>query len=100
MQVRDQEPVARWRACPPDDLVWVSLDEDFVVYHRPSGKTHFLNAASHYLISELLHEPRTLVEVCEAFSAATPVAASPQMARDELCQLLEHLDRLGLIHGT
>lgn len=102
MQQDRGEPVARWRACEPGAIVWVCWDDDFVAYHRPSGKTHFLNTSSHYLLSDLLLEPRDAEAVRRAFEA--PAANTDGNTDDdsddlqrEVESLLDHFEQLGLI---
>ena len=45
-----------WRSSAAD-CVWAIYGDDYVVFHRPSGKTHFLNAAGHRLLTEILDRP-------------------------------------------
>ena len=52
-----------WRASPVEDIAWVRFDDEYVAYHRPSGKTHFLNAATHRLLTDLLVEPASVATV-------------------------------------
>jgi PqqD family protein of HPr-rel-A system len=83
----------QWRAAPRQQLTWADLEGEFAVYHRPSGKTHFLNAASAQLIQEVLVAPRT------ARSAAASLAGG-EAQRDyvELVTgLLLRLEELGLV---
>jgi len=76
----------------------VSWGDDQVAYHRPSGRTHFLNAASHFLISELLREPRDLEAVVDAFLTDDGNGAnSDALVREEISRLLDRLEQLGLI---
>ena len=85
-----------WRARSPDEIVWAHFDEDYVAFHRPSGKTHFLNAASHLLICEILTEARDLDAIVGEFvmdeDGGDPAAHTAQMR-----SILDHLEILGLI---
>jgi PqqD family protein of HPr-rel-A system len=90
------ERAALWRAGDADDLVWTRMDDAFIVYHRPSGKTHFLNAATADLLAHVLTTPRT------ARSAADELAAREDAAVDSnfisvVAESLFHLEHLGLI---
>ena len=67
-----------WRARAADEVVWLALDEDHVLYHRPSGKTHFLNDASKRLLRDVLTVPKTAGEAAEA---ARPYSEN-EFARD------------------
>ncbi len=92
---RPHEP--KWRSPPPDAIVWTRWDGDqFVAYHRPSGITHFLNAASALLITELLVEPADAAAVATAFEAAQGDAGWEQHL-EEITTMLVHLEHLGLI---
>jgi len=85
-----------WRASPVDDTAWVQFDDEYVAYHRPSGKTHFLNAATHRLLTDLLVEPASLATVAAAFAAGS--SASPVgNVEKELRATLSHLESLGLV---
>lgn len=79
----------RWRAVDPLDIAWIGWEESFVAYHRPSGKTHFLNAFSHWLLTEFLIEPTTLGEVQSA--------TSDDANAGEISALLERFEELGLL---
>ena len=85
-----------WRARSPDEIVWAHFDEDYVAFHRPSGKTHFLNAASHLLICEILTEARDLDAIAGEFvmdeDGGDPAAHIAQMR-----SMLDHLENLGLV---
>ena len=85
-----------WRARPADEVVWLALDDDYVLYHRGSGKTHFLNAASNHLLREVLTAPRTAVEAAEALARHEGVAAEPELIT-VVTETLEQLDHLGLV---
>ncbi len=88
------EPV--WRARQAQDLVWAEFGSDFVVYHRPSGKTHFLNAATAALLREVLIDPKP------ARAAAAALAAAENAAEDgdffaAVAGSLAQLEYLGLV---
>jgi hypothetical protein len=72
-----------------------------VVFHRPSGITHFLNPASHYLVSEFLDEPRSVGEVADEMLVVTeaPLPA-PDDFRRQMLSLLMRLEQIGLIRRT
>ena len=96
MKTQKSEKNLRWCSAAPDDIVWVGWGHDHIAYHRPSGKTHFLNASSKRLITELLCEPTNLAEVAEAFGVAG--ATSERLSQmDELHSMLDRLEQLGLV---
>ena len=86
----------KWRSCPADECIWVPLDGEFVVFHRPSGKTHFLNAASELLLNDILAEPQDIDSILETFGAT--VAEQDASAYSErMTDMLRRLEDLGLV---
>ncbi|HJR71883.1 MAG TPA: HPr-rel-A system PqqD family peptide chaperone [Gammaproteobacteria bacterium] len=85
-----------WRARPADEVVWLALDDDYVLYHRGSGKTHFLNAASKYLLRDVLTTPQTAADAAAALARHEGVAPEPAFVT-VVTETLEQLDYLGLI---
>lgn len=89
----------QWRSRDEDERVCVALDDDFVVYHRPSGATHFLNSEAHALMVDVLSIPRDLQSIVSFFtdheSDAEAAVISEQMER-----LLARLEYLGLIESV
>ena len=86
----------RWRAGPAHDLVWSELGDTYVVYHRPSGRTHFFNAATADLLEHVLSVPRTARAAANELAAREDAAADPQF-NALVADSLEHLAHLGLI---
>ena len=86
----------KWRSCPPDECIWLPLDDEFVVYHRPSGKTHFLNAASELLLNDVLVEPQDFDSVLEALGAQVPEQDAPAYS-EGMMDMLRRLEDLGLV---
>lgn len=90
-------PEPKWQSPPADTIVWTRWDDDqFIAYHRPSGITHYLNAASAALITELLVEPMDAAAVARAFEPAIG-DADPDEHVEEINAMLVHLEHLGLI---
>ena len=87
----------KWQSPPTDAIVWTRWDDDqFIAYHRPSGITHFLNAASAALITELLVEPSDAATVAHAFESAIGDSDWDEHL-EEIVAMLVHLEHLGLI---
>ena len=86
-------------SCPKDDIVWVSFGEDFVVFHRPSGKTHFLNEASKFLLTELLLDARDFPSILEAFASDDSEDHSEEYVR-QMKSMLARLEDLGLVRSA
>ena len=61
-----EHPVARWRAAPATEFAWADWPDGHVLYHRPSGKTHFLNDAGATQLRELLAAPGEAFEADES----------------------------------
>lgn len=85
-----------WRSRPHDELVWLELDGDFVAYHRPSGKTHLLNAASRALIRDILAEPRQLAAIADEF-APGDAGRHDEAYLAQMRAMLKRLEQLGLV---
>ena len=87
----------KWQSPPSDAIVWTRwADGQFIAYHRPSGITHFLNAASAALITELLVEPSDAATVAHPFESAKGDSDWDEHL-EEIAAMLVHLERLGLI---
>jgi PqqD family protein of HPr-rel-A system len=87
-----------WKVVAQSQLCWAEWG-DSVLYHRPSGKTHFLNTASTLLLSRLLLEPKTLDAITEAIA---PLRADPDPTehadlQDYVEDLLLRFEELGLV---
>lgn len=93
-------PRRRWRAAHRDDLRWAEFDGRFVLYHRRSGQTHFLNAASAVLLQDILVDEVDLDAACRAITPALDGDASAPIDPDRLrymLGLLERFEELGLV---
>jgi len=90
-------PIApKWSATSPNDVLWADWGADFVAYHRPSGKTHLLNAASQLLITRVLSTPRTTSEVVAELASlqSRPIDTAYSESIDIL---MGRLEQLGLV---
>jgi PqqD family protein of HPr-rel-A system len=86
----------RWRARPAHELVWSDLGGAYVVYHRPSGRTHFLNGATADLLQYVLAEPRTARAAGEELAAREGAAVEAGFFA-AVTESLARLEHLGLI---
>lgn len=86
----------RWLAAPADQLDWAEWDGEYVLFHRLSGQTHFVNAATARLLQSVLTEPRT---VDEAISVLASQARPDEFAelRERISEQLLLLEDLGLV---
>ncbi|WP_405240421.1 HPr-rel-A system PqqD family peptide chaperone [Lentisalinibacter orientalis] len=98
MRPRSSDDSPSWYVPFPDDLIWASWGDSYVAYHRPSGKTHFLNSASHELLCEVLRESADIEAIARDFAPVNDndgVVSSRD--REQLAALLNHLEELGLV---
>ena len=84
-----------WRS-NADDCIWAIFDDACVVFHRPSGKTHFLNAAGHRLLTEILDQPERTVAIAHklAISGSGETGAEDM---EEVHTMLVRFEYLGLV---
>lgn len=85
----------RWQATPAEDLVWVQWGPDYALFHRASGQTHFVNAATAFLLREVLTRPASLADITDALSAH-PGQVAPEFAT-QIDDLLARFEILGLV---
>lgn len=88
-------PDALWQACEPEALLWAHWGNDHVVFHRPSGQTHFVNEATVFLLQEALVCPASLVEITQALGAYAGDGADEFTVHLE--DLLTRFEVLGLV---
>lgn len=87
----------QWRAAPAADLAWYEADGEYVLYHRPSGKTHFVNAATHLLLRQILVEARDVADAASELARLQgPVMAEGGLTR-HVAGLLLRFEELGLV---
>ena len=86
-----------WRASKTDDLVWAAYEDDeHVVFHRPSGKTHFVNAVTATLLKVVLSSPTSASAAVQQLADAQGVAVEGEFAA-AVNKSLHHLEYLGLV---
>ena len=89
----------RWRNSKQDDLLWAEWDNEFIVYHKPSGKTHLVNALSRQLIAQILTTPLTTDEIARTLATELCIECSEQHVAN-IAGLLDRLDELGLVSNS
>lgn len=97
--VANRSSDATWLAASGDDLLWAEWGGDHVVFHRPSGKTHLLNAASRHLLTSALTAPRGTDEVARVLAEADDAELDPQYVA-EVEAMLDRFEQLGLVDRT
>jgi PqqD family protein of HPr-rel-A system len=90
-------PAPRWRAASPEELLWSEWDAEYVLYHRPSGKTHFLNESAWFLLSEILREPLDVAATADELARLRGVAADQDL-HTYVSTLVLRFEELGLVH--
>jgi PqqD family protein of HPr-rel-A system len=88
-----------WQAAPPDCVEWVQWVDDCVVYHHPSGKTHFVNAAARRLLTEVLPRAHSIDEIVNLLSVETSAEEQAEI-RDSTLDLLLRLEEQGLVQSS
>lgn len=94
--IAPEHPSQRWLAAPAQDCVWAEYDDDFVLFHRRSGHTHFVNASTAILLTEVLRSPRTSEEAAEELAAAQRANATADFV-PQVLGLMLRLEELGLV---
>jgi PqqD family protein of HPr-rel-A system len=84
-----------WRSSATD-CVWAVYGDDYVVFHRPSGKTHFLNAAGHRLLTEILDRPDHTPSIAARLASAG--GGEPgTLDEEDVHAMLVRFEYLGLV---
>ena len=75
------------------DCVWARYGDDFVVFHRPSGKTHLLNLAGYRLLTEMLQDPVSTSTIAArlADSSSGDTAPLDEAAVEDMLLRFEYL---------
>ena len=86
----------RWLAAPAAQFDWAEWGDEYALFHQPSGKTHFVNAATSQLLKTILTVPRT---VDEAIAVLAPCAAPQEWTelRERTTGQLHLLEANGLV---
>ena len=86
----------KWVTGRSDHNLWYDCEDAVVLYHRPSGRTHFLNASSKTLLTEILASPRDLASIV-AELGLHETTVSDDSAHEEVAGLLIRFEHLGLV---
>ena len=90
------ESSPKWKVTDIDSLLWERWGDEYVVFHAPSGKTHFLNASG-ALILQLLSRDESYVGLMAAeigLCTATPV---DDVLMQQVQQTILRFEQLGLV---
>jgi len=89
----------RWCNSKQEDLLWAEWDNEFIVYHKPSGKTHLVNALSRELIEQILTTPLSTDEIAGTLATELGIECT-ELHVANIAGLLKRLDELGLINSS
>lgn len=92
-------PARRWRVPAGEPFAWAHAPSGHVLYHRPSGQTHFLNDGTTLLIDRCLLEPQDAEGAALALAALQNAEPDPRFLR-HVAELLTHLEELGLVESV
>jgi len=81
------------------DLLWSEWDGEYVLFHKPSGKTHFLNESAWVLLSDILREPRDLPATTLELANRRGVAPDEDLSA-YVSSLVLRFEELGLTRRT
>lgn len=78
-----------------DDFSWEAWDDRYVLYHRVSQKTHYLNATSAIVLQYLVELPYSAEDLAQTLSEESGDPLSDEL-RGSIAELLRHLEIKGL----
>lgn len=82
-----------WKAA---DLLWKSLDGEFIVFNRTSGNTHLLNPVAAQALKALEQGPANAAQLSQRIASQVDLKSDGELAQ-HVEALLANLDQLGLI---
>ncbi len=85
-----------WLRAEGAQCLWADWDDLAVLYHRPSGKTHFINAATAFLLEQFNAAPAPLDAASRALAEAQGLAVDDGL-REGVAGMAQRLGALGLI---
>jgi len=83
-------------AAPESDCVLAQWGDQVVVFHRPSGQTHFINSAMAQLLADLSGSSGELEALTDRFAGAHGLQ-DRALVRHHVLSLLLRLEELGLM---
>ncbi|MEX2216151.1 MAG: HPr-rel-A system PqqD family peptide chaperone [Phycisphaeraceae bacterium] len=89
----------KWTVRPQADLRWRCWDGEYVVFHPPSGDTHFLNPIAGEVLRYLEHRAGGVVELSHHLSDTFELPADEDLA-NQVRHCLAQFRELGLIEPS
>jgi len=90
------EATSAYTAAPTSDLCWEEWDDRYVLFHRASQKTHYLNQTSAIVLQCLAESPYTADALADALAEETGEPLSDSL-RGDIAKLLQRLEIQGLV---
>lgn len=75
---------------------WLDHGGGYVLYHRLSGKTHFVNPATHMLLTHVFATPADRATAARALADQEGAAADAAFV-DQVAGLVDRLEEMGLL---
>jgi PqqD family protein of HPr-rel-A system len=85
------------RSASSNDLLWATWNDEHAVFHRPSGKTHFLNDTGARLIQEILTKPKSVDDAARALAGASVGDDCDAEFIQQVDETMQRLEQIGLI---
>ena len=86
----------KWGVTNPSDCVLTDFDEGLVVFHRPSGQTHVLNALAAEAFTALAEAALTRDQLTRHLMEASESGAAQEMAAAAE-EIIDRFELLGLV---
>lgn len=90
------ESLSYWKVTDARSLLWEQWDNEYAVFHAPSGKTHFLNASSALILHFLSRQASDVRRVAAEIGVRTEAPVDDSLVQQVQHALL-HFEQLGLV---
>lgn len=90
------ESSPRWKVTDVDSLLWERWGDEYVVFHAPSGKTHFLNASGALILQLLSHDESDVGRVAAEIGRRTATTVDDALIK-QVQQAMLRFEHLGLL---
>ena len=87
---------AVWQLAPKNGDTWLHIDASHILFHFASGKTHFLNETSYFLLEQLGKKQASASELTHLSAEKSGEDVTEEMVR-RIEEHLYRLNQLGLI---
>lgn len=86
----------KWRARVEPKLIHRSWGGESVVFSPISGETHFLNAFSYEVLTQLESQPLTVEDIVDRLAELTAADQAADLP-DNVAMIVQRFDHIGLI---